>query len=671
MDWHFVGRAEHLERIRSRLAEREPDPLVVVGEPGIGRTSVVRKALAGLDPGRDALLEVRPGGHEPFSSLRHLLPAGAAPPAGRDAVREVADAVRALAAGRRPVLLADDAHLADHATMLVLQHLNRHAGAFLLLTHPVPAPRPGGGDPVDCLRYERGIKTVRLPPLSLDEVGAVLAKLMDGPVRSATTEALHAATAGNPGLLHDIVVRQELRTRMIHEGGRWRLTDAPPAEGPALTCRGVAHLLAAVARAWESLALDQVEDLCRLAAWSGAGAEVALVKAAVHLLRGRAAEAFEALDQPARGGGASHHARPTGGRLAGGRPGSDHRGEAGSGAALGHAEPGGGRPETDHRGSAGIGGEARPETDYPGGATPGHQQDSASAPLGHVDPGGARPETDHRRGAGTGGGARPETDYRSGKETGATPDHTEPPSTGSDRALERADLGGTGRRPALDHAEPGGARPGRSPATSAPGEPPQNPATGPRPGHAAAGNSLRHHPDDPHPVLLRAMCLAFGRQDPGEADALLAAAAAASPHRERLRAYRGWLLAVAGRRSEAADVLSGLTHHRDRHAALFAHAAEAIGHLDLGRGAAAISHLRRALVLAEADRAVLPWMAPYLRAYLIDALLLAGRITEATSLAGEFHAAAPDCGWKVAVAMAALTGAARTAAADVSSSTKR
>ncbi|MET8851228.1 ATP-binding protein [Amycolatopsis sp. NPDC004625] len=523
MDWHFVGRAEHLERIRSRLAERAPDPLVVVGEPGIGRTSVVRKALAGLDPGRDALLEVRPGGHEPFSSLRHLLPSGGRP-AGRDAVREVADAVRARAAGRRPVLLADDAHLADHATMLVLQHLNRHAGAFLLLTHPIPAPRPGGGDPVDCLRYERGIQTLRLPPLSVDEVGAVVARLVDGPVRSATTEALHAATAGNPGLLHDIVVRQDLRGRMVREGGRWRLADSPPAEGPALTCRGVAHLLAAVARAWESLALDQVEDLCRLAAWSGAGGEVALVQAAVHLLRGRAAEAFDALD----------------GRGAGG---------AGMGAVL------------DLRGA--------------------------------------------------------------GAESGR--------SAGSDAVPDRA-----------------------TPGESFGGAPENGPG-------AAAG-----HPDDPHPLLLRAMCLAFGRRNPGEADALLAAAAAASPHRDRLHAYRGWLLAVAGRGSEAAGVLSGLTHHRDRHAALFAHAAAAIGHLDLGRGAAAVSHLRRALVLAEADRAVLPWMAPYLRAYLIDALLLAGRITEATSLAGEFHAAAPDCGWKVAVAMAALTAAARSGGVQVS-----
>lgn len=469
MDWHFVGRSEHLERIRARLGEPGAGPLVVTGEPGIGRTSVVRKALEGLDPERDALLEVRPGGHEPFSSLRHLLPAGGARPAGRDAVREVADAVAAMAGGRRPVLVADDAHLADHDTMLVLQRLNRHAGAFLLLTHPEPAARTRGADPVDCLRYERGITTVRLPPLSADEVGVVLARLVDGPVRPATTEALHAATGGNPGLLHDIVVRQDLRRRMVRAGGRWRLDDSPPGESPALTCRGIAHLLDAVARAWESLALDRVEDLCRLATWSGADADVALVKAAVLLLRGRAAEACAVLDT------------------------------------------------------------------------------AASA-------------------------------------------------------------------------------------------------------------------DDAHPLLLRAMCLAFGQQRPAEADELLAAAAAASPDRDRLHAYRAWLLAVSGRSTEAAAVVAGLTHRGDRHAALFAHAAEALGALESGRAGTAISALRRALVLAEADRPLLPWMAPYLRAYLIDALLLAGRITEATSLAGEFHAAAPNCGWKVAVTMAALTTAARSPA---------
>ncbi len=469
MDWSFVGRSEHLEPIRARLSEPEPGPLVVTGEPGIGRTSLVRKALEGLDPGRDALLEVRPGGHEPFSSLRHLLPAGGARPAGRDAVREVSDAVAAMAGGRRPVLLADDAHLADHETMLVLQRLHRNAGAFLLLTHPTPAAHPRGADPVDCLRYERGIKTVRLPPLSADEVGVVLARLVDGPVRPATAEALHAATGGNPGLLHDIVVRQNLRDRMVRVDGRWRLDDSPQGASPALTCRGIAHLLGAVARAWESLALDRVEDLCRLAAWSGADAEVALVKTAVLLLRGRAAEAFAVLDTEV----------------------------------------------------------------------------AASV-------------------------------------------------------------------------------------------------------------------EDSHPILLRAMCLAFGRQRPAEADELLAAAAARSRDRDRLHAYRGWLLAVAGRSTDAAAVLAGLTHHSDRHVALFAHAAEALGALETGRAVTAISALRRALVLAEADRALLPWMAPYLRAYLIDALLLAGRITEATSMAGEFHAAAPNCGWKVAVAMAELTTAART-----------
>ncbi|MGW5748279.1 AAA family ATPase [Amycolatopsis sp. NPDC003861] len=596
MDWHFVGRAEHLERIRSRLAEREPDPLVVVGEPGIGRTSVVRKALAALDPARDALLEVRPGGHEPFSSLRHLLPSGAGRPAGRDAVREVAEAVRERAAGRRPVLLADDAHLADHATMLVLQHLNRHAGAFLLLTHPIPAPRPGGGDPVDCLRYERGIKTVRLPPLSVDEVGAVLARLMDGPVRSATTEALHAATAGNPGLLHDIVVRQELRGRMVREAGRWRLADAPPADGPALTCRGVAHLLAAVARAWESLALDQVEDLCRLAAWSGAGGEVALVKAAVHLLRGRATEAFAALDGrwEVSGGGLSAGLGTVldlGGAGSGARPGNGHGGDASSGAGFDHTEP-----------SSGNGsGEASARSEP--GSSPGSTLD------------------------------RPEPGSSAGSH--ASPGRPEPGSPPMNNPTD------------TPHPAPPQSRPTEAPASHRPPTPIAAPA------------------EDPHPLLLRAMCLAFGRRNPAEADALLAAAAAASPHRERLRAYRGWLLAVAGRRADAASVLDGLTQHRDRHAALFAHAAAAIGHLDLGRGAAAISHLRRALVLAEADRAVLPWMAPYLRAYLIDALLLAGRITEATSMAGEFHAAAPECGWKVAVAMAALTAAARAAEVPV------
>jgi hypothetical protein len=149
------------------------------------------------------------------------------------------------------------------------------------------------------------------------------------------------------------------------------------------------------------------------------------------------------------------------------------------------------------------------------------------------------------------------------------------------------------------------------------------------------------------------MCLAFGGEALTEAVELLAARAAGEPaERDALLAYGTWLLATAGC---AAEALEPARPSANRRAGLFTRTAQAIVALCDGRSADAVHHLRRALVLAEAERVDLPWMAPYLTAFLIDALLLAGRISEATTMAREFHAAAPSCDWGVAVAMAALT----------------
>lgn len=452
----FVGRSEQLGQVRGWLAEHRPGPLLIVGEPGMGRTSLLRAALAGVDPAEQLVLELRPGDDGPFSALRHLLPEDWPSSA---AVAHVAETIASRSGTRRLTVVVDDAHRTDHASMLTLRHLHRQLGASVLLTHADPAPDWLVDDPVDCLRYEHGVGTVRLPPLTCDEFGIVLTNLVGGPVRAATIDALHAATCGNPGMLGDIVVRQNIRARMVQENGLWRLDDSPQGSGAALTCRGTASLLGAVRTAWTALELGKVEDLCRLATWSGLAEDVAVIRATVSLL----------------------HDRP------------EH------GLAL----------------------------------------------------------------------------------------LTEVP----DRA------------------------------------------------------SSTH-------ALVTAICLAFGADRLSEAVDTLATLATREPaERDVLLAYRTWLLATAGRVADAVPAQPSSS----RRAALFTQTAAAIVALGRGHHSDAIRHLRRALVLAEADRADLPWMAPYLTAFLIDALLLAGRISEATSMAREFHGAAPSGDWGVAVAMAALT----------------
>jgi hypothetical protein len=158
---------------------------------------------------------------------------------------------------------------------------------------------------------------------------------------------------------------------------------------------------------------------------------------------------------------------------------------------------------------------------------------------------------------------------------------------------------------------------------------------------------------EPELALIRALTLAFGFGRVAEAaDFLLRAAAGGAGQPALLLSCRAWILAVTGATAAAAAALAGLDR-RDREAALFVHATRAVICAAAGP-AQTVSHLRRALAVAEPCHHSWPWMGPYLRACLIDALLLDGRISEATSAASGFHASVPGSGWEVAVALGTL-----------------
>jgi hypothetical protein len=484
MSWPFVGRTEQLDRIHRVFAEPRPGPVLIVGTPGMGRTRLLAEALvtAPLSPG-DTVLHLESTGPGPFAALRPLLPTGYTVTSASDlGVAEVAEEVTRTLGGRRPVIMFDDAHLADQQSMQVLRHLRRTHDALLLVTAVGTGALPHGPDPLDFLRYEPGTRTMRLPPLSTDEVARILAEILGGPVRAATTSALHATTGGNPALLHDLVVGGRLTDRMVVHDGMFQLAATPVAQEP--TDRFFSAdpdapvnrtLIEAVDEAWRELALDRVDELCRLASWRGLTGAVASTWASALLLRGRVADGMRVLDA----------------------------------------------------------------------YTP------ATRPL-----------------------------------------------------------------------------------------------------------------NSPRLPVTRAMLVGLGQRRVADAEALLVDAARTDvQHRERLLACRAWLLAVAGSPTEAAAALTAVIPDADREATVFCRATHAAVALATGQAHEAVSHLRRALAAADGLRAELPWFPPYLTACLIDALLLAGRISEATAESANFHACHRGCGWNVAVAFDALLATRRSAPA--------
>jgi hypothetical protein len=463
----FVGRTEHLETIRMMLGLEHPGPLMIAGEPGIGRTSLLVQALGQMNGNRDVAIVVAAEKQwSPFARAGIQASVDVVTvPVTEAAILHAAWVVVEGPGERRPVFLVDDAHLAGHGVVHLLRELHRTMGAALVLTRPVgtSAQTP---DPLDGLRYEADVRFLTLGPLDRDQIHTVLGRIVGGMVRDSTADALHQATGGNPGLLNDLMIDNQLAGGMVQLDGMWQV-PAELSQHFALSERGRRRLVAAVIEAWISLSLDRVDELCKIAIHAGGVDEAACVWAFTMLVRGHAPDGLDFLD---------------------------------------------------------------------------------SLDLSVV-------------------------------------------------GVER-------------------------------------------------GRQLS---------VTRALLLAFGMGRVEEAETLLDQVGRASlPANQLLLAVRAWILATVGRTDQAAAALDDVIMDGNQDASVFAHAAAAAVELAHDRPKRAVSHLRRAIIGAGTMRSELPWLAPFLTGVLTDALLLAGRINEATIAAADFHASHGGSGWDVAVSLSSL-----------------
>ncbi|MGW8636653.1 LuxR C-terminal-related transcriptional regulator [Streptomyces sp. NPDC055793] len=227
------GRSAQQDAVRALLdgMPARGGHLVVTGEPGLGRTTLLQWAARSFRAG--PVLRLGPGlGPDAPATAEHLL----------DTLREVP--------GPAPALVCvDDAHLWDAPARIALSRATRRL-------------RPAG--PTAVLLAVAGhravdpefahLPLVRLDPLSPPVAADLLDDLTDGAVAPAVRERLLAEAEGNPGLLHALVRRlspAELRGHLPLPGP---LADAATlaevaGDAPAGPCGDARDLLLTVAAA--------------------------------------------------------------------------------------------------------------------------------------------------------------------------------------------------------------------------------------------------------------------------------------------------------------------------------------------------------------------------------------------------------------------------------------
>jgi len=284
------GELEFLTGLARDAASGRGRLVLIEGEPGIGKTSLVRALLADTT---GLLYRVVTGAAEEFDQRLPFATVGAClePLAGGDErVAEVLTLIRGAGAdypviesvlaviegwcAAGPVAVAvDDLHWADSASILLLHRLGRVAGQLPLLLVAVRRSGTGGRDTDALTRTWLGHGAVQitlgpLPDAAVSQLVADVAGGQPGP----SLRGLVSGAAGNPLYIQELVGG-------LAQGRRLRIAGQAVDVDPSSDHLGVSPTLgAAIGRRLEFLP-EQTRELLRVAALFGSSFAVADVAA--------------------------------------------------------------------------------------------------------------------------------------------------------------------------------------------------------------------------------------------------------------------------------------------------------------------------------------------------------------------------------------------------------
>lgn len=234
---HLVGRDAELELAMDILRQEGAGAVLLVADPGIGKTALAAEIAARL---AGEMVVMRVHGSPALSAV----PYGVLAPYLLDLpVEQATSPVSILrefwsqfekrrgGEGARLLLIVDDAHDLDEGSTQILAELVTAGWARLVATS---RPRPGLPAALLQLWYDGLAERLELHPLDKHSVTELAEKTLDGTVMSSAAEVLHSASEGNPLLLHCLLEDSKTEGNLVRRNGVWLLTKALSGGGESL-----------------------------------------------------------------------------------------------------------------------------------------------------------------------------------------------------------------------------------------------------------------------------------------------------------------------------------------------------------------------------------------------------------------------------------------------------
>jgi DNA-binding CsgD family transcriptional regulator len=219
--WPLTGRDDDLRRVVAAIRPGAAG-IVVAGPAGVGKTRLAREALA-VPGARGATVvwahgstAARPFPLGAFAGLLDVSPG--------DATGTIGQALDQLGRQQSLVLAVDDAHLLDEHSAIVLHRVVVRRLAPVLVTLRTGEP---AADTVTSVWKDDHVPRLDLTPLDVSETTGLVARVLGGPVESASAHRLWTLTQGSPLFLRHLLAGEVAAGRLTPASGIWRWTSEP------------------------------------------------------------------------------------------------------------------------------------------------------------------------------------------------------------------------------------------------------------------------------------------------------------------------------------------------------------------------------------------------------------------------------------------------------------